>query len=41
MATQNREQFVESDLNVEEVDMKNNLKKAKEKFKELVKKFKK
>ena len=38
MAMENREQNVESNLNVEEVKIINNMKNAKEKFKELVKK---
>ena len=38
MEMENREQSVEIDLNVEEVEIINNTKKAKEKFKELVKK---
>ena len=38
MVMKNWEQHAESELNVEEVEIINNTKKAKEKFKELVKK---
>ena len=38
MAMGNREQHVESDLIVEEVELINNMKRVKEKFRELVKK---
>ena len=37
MVTENTEQYVESDLNVEEFEMKNNLNKEKDNFRELVK----
>ena len=38
MVMENREQCVESDLNFEEVEIDNNLNKAKDNFKDLVKK---
>ena len=41
MAMENREKCSEIDLNIDKVEIKNNLRQAKEKFKGLVKKAKK